>query len=336
MIKVGIIGLGAIASEHIKAINALRELKLYSVCRRNREKLNKFCREYKVKGFTDYKELLEDGVDIAVIALPHALHYEVGMEALNCGCHLVMEKPFAVTMEQCRNLYKKAKEKNLKIVTADIVYHLPKIRKAREIVKSGKLGRFISAAIINYKDYYFHSQRPRWFLDPKMAGGGQLLNVGVHRVAFIRSIIGNGEKTVKASVGFFEPGHRIEGNGLIFIGYKDSSAAIIEEIGYYKLHSQLDKCSHFNFEKGVINLSGKLNIVYKDGSIEYLKIPQEEGSGYLSHYKQMLSAIKEDRSPYPGAKEGIMDVRIILAAYESAKTGEEVRLDTPDWKFCID
>jgi len=335
MMRVGIIGLGAIASQHIKAINALGELKLHSGCRRNKEKLNKFCKEYGVKGFTDYKELLKDGVDIAVVALPHALHYEVGMEALNYGCHLMMEKPFAVTMEQCRILYKKAKEKNLKIVTADVAYHLPKIRKAREIVKSGKLGKFISAAIINYKDYYFHPQRPKWFLDPKMAGGGQLLNVGVHRVAFIRSIIGNGEKTVKASVGFFEPGYKVEGNGLIFVGYEDSSAAVIEEIGYYKLHSNLDKCSHFNFEKGVINLSGKLNIIYKDGSIEYPKV-SEEKNPYLPHYKELLRVIKEDKHPYPGAREGIMDVRVILAAYESAKDGREVRLDVPDWELGID
>lgn len=333
MMRVGIIGLGAIAPHHIKAINGFEELKLHSVCRRNEKKLNEFCREYKVKGFTNYKDLFEDGVDIAVVALPHALHYEVGMEALNCGCHLVMEKPFAVTMEQCRNLYKKAKEKNLKIVTSDSAYYLPKVRKARKIVKSGKLGKFISAAIIGYKDYYFHPSRPRWFLDPKMAGGGQLLNVGVHRMAFIRAIIGNGEKAVKASVGFFEPGYKVEGNGLIFIGYEDGSAAVIEEIGYYKLHSNLDKCSHFNFEKGVINLSRKLNIVYKDGSIEYPKISQEEGSGYLSHYKQLLTAIEEDRDPYPGAREGIRDVRIILAAYESAKSGREVRLDAPDWKL---
>lgn len=334
--KVGIIGLGAIASQHIKAINALRELRLHSGCRRNKKELNGFCKKYGTKGFTDYKELLKDGVDIVVVALPHALHYKVGMEALDYGCHLVMEKPFAVTMEQCRNLCRKAKEKDLKIVTTDSIYHLPKIKKAREIAKSGKLGRFISGSIINYKDYYFNPQRPKWFLQPEMAGGGELINVGVHRVAYIRSIIGSEEKTVKASVGFFEPGYKVEGNGLIFIGYRDGSAAIIEEIGYYKLHPNLDKCFHFNFEKGVINLSRELNIVYKDGSIEYPKIPQEEVSGYLSHYKQLLTAIKEDRDPYPGAREGMMDVRIILAAYESAKTGKEIRLNTPNWELDID
>lgn len=330
--KVGIIGLGAIAPLHIKAIESINSLKLHSVCRRNKEELNKFCEKYNVKGFTNYNELLEDGVDIAVVALPHGFHYEVGMKALDYGCHLVMEKPFAVTMEQCKELIKNATEKNLKIVIADSVYQEPKIKKAKEIVKSGKLGRFISGSIINYKDY-FTADRPEWFFQPELAGGGQLINVGVHRIAIIRSIVGNNEVLVKASIGFFHPDYKIEGNGSIFISYKDGSAVMIEENGYYKLHSNLDKCCHFNFENGVLNISDKLNIVYKDGSTEYFEVHQECESPYFLHYKELLAAIKENREPYPSAKEGIMDVRIILAAYESAKTGKEIRLDTVDWRF---
>ncbi|MFH0796440.1 MAG: Gfo/Idh/MocA family oxidoreductase [Candidatus Omnitrophota bacterium] len=331
-LKVGIIGLGAIASSHIKAINAIRELRLHSVCRRNKEELDKFCKEYRVKGFTDYRKLLEEGVDIAVVAVPHHLHYEAGMKALDCGCHLVMEKPFAISIKQCRDLYQKAKEGNLKIVTADSSYYLPRIRKAREIINSGKLGRFISGGIINYKNY-FTPNRPVWFLEPELAGGGQLLNVGVHRVGLVRALIGSGEITVKASVGFFQPNCRIEGNGSIFIGYGDGSAVMLEENGYYKLNPHLEKCCHFNFENGVINLSGKFNVIYKNGAVEYYEADQAENRPYLPHYQEIVSAIKENRTPYPGAKEGILDVKIILAAYESAKTGKEVRLDNARWNI---
>ena len=331
--RVGVIGLGAISHLHIQAIKGCEELKLYSGCSIDKNQLDKFCREHRVKGFTDYRELLEEGVDIVVVAVPHYLHYEIGMKALDCGCHLMMEKPFAIAMEQCRALYRKAKEKGLKVMTADISYYLPEVEKTREIIRSGRLGRFISGSIIHYRDY-FTPDRPAWFLSPELAGGGPLLNIGVHRVGLIRALIGSGEIVVKASIGFFQPGVRIEGNGSVFIGYKDGSAVLWEENCYYKITPEMEKCFHLNFENGVINLSNdSVNIIYKDGSVESHKIDTTK-SPYLPHYKEIISAIKEDRKPYPGAEEGIMDVRVILASYESAKTGKEVRLDNTDWDIC--
>lgn len=331
-LKVGLIGLGKISSLHTEAIKKTEGIHLYSVCDINKDLLENFCRLNQVKGFTDYRDLLKDGADIIVISLPHYLHYEAGMAALEKGCHLVMEKPFAITMKECRNLFKTATQKNLKVVVADSAYHEPKIRKAREIVQSGKVGCFISGVCINYKDYYFSPERPGWFLDPEKSGGGELMNVGVHRIAAIRAVLGKEETDVKASV--INPDknrYKVEAHGTIFIRYADGTAFVLEEFGYYKLNPGLERCFHFNFENGVINLTDKLTLVYKDGGIEYPEIPDTETSPYMIHYREFLTAVKENKTPYPGALEGIKDVRVILAGYESAVGGSEVKLNTARW-----
>ena len=331
--KVGIIGVGAIAHYHMLAIAGIQELTLRAACDKDSDRLDEFCNKYDCRGFADYRDLLGD-VDVAVVATPHALHYQAGIAALNHGCHVVMEKPFAVTMREGMHLLEKAKETNLKIVTAESMYHVPEVRMAREITDSGRLGRFISGSIINYKDY-FASSRPGWFLEPELAGGGQLINVGVHRIAHARSVIGGEEISVKASVGFFHPGCRVEGNGSVFVGYKDGSSLMLEENGYYRLHQHLDRACHFNFEHGVITFGDKLSVVHKDGSIEYPEVTESSDNPYQMHYKQLVAAIRDDRPPYPGALEGLMDARIILASYESARTGREVRLDEPGSEFTI-
>jgi len=332
--KAGIIGVGAIAHYHRLAIAGIQELTLHAACDTDGDRLDEFCNQYGCRSFADYRDLLGE-VDVAVIATPHALHYPVGLAALDQECHIVMEKPFAVAMREGLHLLEKAKETNLKIVTAESMYHVPEVRIAREMASSGKLGEFISGSIINYKDY-FTSSRPAWFLQPELAGGGQLINVGVHRIAHARSIIGGEEVSVKASVGFFQPGCEVEGNGLLFVGYKDGSSLMLEENGYYRLHPQLDRACHFNFEHGVITFGDKLSVIHKDGSVEYPDVPPNADNPYQVHYQELVAAIRDDRAPYPGALESLKDARIILAAYESARTGREVWLDEPGGEFMIE
>ena len=235
-------------------------------------------------------------------------------------------------MDQCRELYRRAREKGVRVITADSAYHLPEVVHAKELIRTRKLGRFISGSFINYKNY-FTPGRPQWFLRPELAGGGQLINVGVHRIALIRAMVGDGEISVKASVGFFQPHCSVEGNGSIFIGYQDGSAVLLEENGYYAGSKEQQSACHFNFEQGIVNLGGKLSLVFRDGTVEYPKIPAQKGNSYLPVYRKLLSALAENKQPYPSDREGILDVRIILAAYASAREGKEVRLDSPAWRF---
>jgi len=330
-LRAGIIGAGAISVHHITAATSAG-FEVRSICDANRARLDEACRQYGTSGFTDYEELLDSGVDIAVIALPHALHYEAAMSALEHGCHVVLEKPVVTKLEDGLGIMRKAKERNLRVMTADTAYHLPKVACARGIAASGRLGRFISAAFINYKDHYFSPNRPAWFLDPALAGGGVLINVGVHRIATLRGVLGKDEKSVKAAVGFFEKGYDIEGNGSLFLSYEDGTAALLEETAYFAMNPQLSRCCHFNFENGVIDLSEGLRITYKDGRSETVETG-ETSNNYIALYEELKAAVNEDREPFPGIKEGLKDVRVILAAYQSATDGCEVMLDSEQWQI---
>ncbi|MBI4242820.1 MAG: Gfo/Idh/MocA family oxidoreductase [Planctomycetes bacterium] len=329
---IGLIGAGNIAESHVRAIKQFPELKLACVVRRDLEKCKQFTSKYGGKPYTDYRDIFEDGVDIVTVALPHYLHFEVTMTAIKRGCHVLLEKPVALNLDECRKIIKAAKENNVKVMTANCTYMYPGVLKAKEIISSGRLGKFIMGSIISYR-FYFTEERPDWFLQKKLAGGGQLFNLGVHRMAVVRSIISVKEVSVKATVGFFQKGCDVEGNGMIFVGYEDETAILIEECGYFEVPQKLNTGMHFVFENGIIgDLTGKMWISDRRGNIEYPELPPEPSGGpYESLYREMLSAINDNREPYPSIIEGSKDVRIILAAYESATTGKQVDLTVKEW-----
>ena len=84
-LKTGLIGVGDILTTHTEAIKANPEYKLVSICSHSEEKLKKQAAELGVKGYVDYRHLLEDKPDVVLISLPHNLHYQVTLDALEAG-----------------------------------------------------------------------------------------------------------------------------------------------------------------------------------------------------------------------------------------------------------
>ena len=331
-LSVGIIGAGAIAPPHAEGIKHVEGLKLVGAARRDQEQCRAFAEQYGCRSYQDWRAMIADGIDIAVVALPHHLHFEAARTALEHGCHVMLEKPAALNLAECRAISEAARKSKRKVMVADMAYHNPGILKARQIVASGRMGRFIMGSIINYR-FYFTGDRPAWFLKKEKSGGGMLFNLGVHRMAVVRSVVPEEEAVVKASVGFFRKDCEVEGNGMIFIGYPDGTAVTLEECGYLELPEPLNKGMHFTFEDGILgDVAGNMWVSDRNGRIERPELSAPPGGGYQPLYEALLSAIREDRDPWPGMAQGTKDVRVILAAYESARTGRQVALTGPEWE----
>jgi predicted dehydrogenase len=91
MINVGIIGAGFWGEKHADAINVLSNAKLVAANRTNPTALNEFIEKFGGKGYTDYRELLDDPqVDAVVIATPHHLHTQIVLDAANAGKHILL------------------------------------------------------------------------------------------------------------------------------------------------------------------------------------------------------------------------------------------------------
>ena len=185
---VAFIGLGAIAGSHLPAIAAQDGLRLVGVCDRDEHALRERAAAHGVAGYRDYRDLLAAGADVAVVALPHHLHCEVAVAALQDGCHVLVEKPLAVSVEQCRAMLQAARRGRCILAVSDTAAYHPGALLTGERFRSGTLGRFLSGVHHNVR-FYFHEGRPAWFLDPAASGGGMFVNVGLHRLAQTRACL---------------------------------------------------------------------------------------------------------------------------------------------------
>ncbi len=333
-VTIGLIGVGDILDSHLNAIKANPQYQLTAISRRSPEKLDAQATELAVKGYTDYRDLLSGKPDVVLIGLPHNLHYQAALDALDAGCHVLVEKPVAITMHEVNGIIAAAENAGKAIVVTESSYWLPSFRTAGAIAQSGKLGRLLFGNCTNHR-FYFTENRPGWFLESDTSGGGQFMNIGVHRTAGVRRVIGDDyeEVSVTASVHRIHPEHDIEAATKAMVMYADGEAVTYEECGYLKPPEEFAPGGiHFVFEKGMLGIAGSLVWTSdKDGHVtRHNLLAESAGGAYGAIYGEMLKAI-EGRDHYPAIVHGARDVRIALAAYASAERKDTTDLQDPEW-----
>lgn len=140
--KIAVIGVGSMGRNHARVYSELPEVHLVAVADANHELVRSTAEKYGIRGYTDYREMLaKEKPDAVSIAVPTALHAQVGMDVLNAGAHVLMEKPIAATIEEGRLLVDKARELNLQLMVGHIVRFNPAMQALKQKLQEGALGR---------------------------------------------------------------------------------------------------------------------------------------------------------------------------------------------------
>ncbi|MGA1862420.1 Gfo/Idh/MocA family oxidoreductase [Deferribacter thermophilus] len=147
MIKMGLIGLGRMGKYHLNLYDEIPEVKLMGICDINEEELNKQSKLTGVRGYLDYREML-DTVEAVTIAVPTKYHYEVAKECLLAGKHVLVEKPITTNLEQAKELFDIAMKKDLVLNIGHVerfngaVMELKKIVNNPYLIESRRVGPF--------------------------------------------------------------------------------------------------------------------------------------------------------------------------------------------------
>lgn len=328
-LTIGFIGLGNIIERHIGTVAAMPEFDLVAVCDRDEEKLKRRTTELGCKGFTQYRHLLDDGPDVVLIALPHGLHCDATVAALNAGCHVLVEKPMAVSVDECNRMLATAAECGKQLIVTEYASFQPGALLTGEKFRTGRLGRFFTGSIVNER-FYFKKERPRWFLDPVMSGGGMFSNVGLHRLAVARACLpGLTPVSVTGSVAYL-PKYKIEACTSAMVKYREGGAMLYEEVGYYPKPEWLNVGLHFVFEQGIVMwTSDTWGIMTRSGKV-FQEPLQAQVPLYTPSYTNLLKAIRNE-AYCPKTWEHATDTAIAQAAYASAREGHQITLTRPPW-----
>lgn len=194
MNKIGyvIIGCGMIAKFHIAAINATPDAEVAGVYDLDYERTKVFASLNHTKAYASLEEVWADPSAHAVcICTPSGLHFSLALAALEHGRHVLVEKPMALSLEDCDALIAAAKERDLVLGVVSQLRFSPAVTQVKNAIDAGVLGKLLCADLYmkfhRSQDYYDSSDwRGTWAMD----GGGALMNQGIHGVDLLQYLAG--------------------------------------------------------------------------------------------------------------------------------------------------
>ena len=345
--RFGIIGCGAIGPWHAQAIVNSGEAELVACCdiidERARKLASDFSEYGEIRTYTDHRQLLAcSDIDAVCVCTPSGLHGVVTIDAARAGKHVMCEKPVEITLPKIDEMVKACRGAGVKLGVIFQRRTSGMWHKIKKTIDQGCLGKMVLGdAYLKYyrsQEYYDSGDwRGTWELD----GGGALMNQGVHMVDILRWIMGPVE-TVYAQAGHLAREIQVEDTACAVLKFASGAFGVLE--GTTSVTPGMDHRLEFHGTKGTILVYGEEVTAWdvpgdEEGCSESgkggvdIKVGTAATSptsiateGHTIQIADLCRAIREDRDPMVTGEEARNAVEVILAVYESARTGMPVHL----------
>ena len=290
--------------------------------------------------FTDYREMLkEPDIEMITIATPNHLHAEMTIECARAGKHIVCEKPLAMTIEQGEQMVHEAREHGVLLMYAEELFFTPKYVKAKEMADEGAFGR---VHLVKQSEKHFGPHSP-WFWDVSRSGGGALMDLGCHGIAFCYWFLGRPAiQSVYCQMGTYVHSDKTEGDDECHCILEFANGAVgIVENSWARRGGMDDRIEVYG-ENGVTyaNLHmGNALPTYSENGYGYAveKAPSTKGWSYpvfeelwnygfpqeMAHFSRCA---RGKENPKATGEDGLIVMQAIYAGYASAGEGRKVQL----------
>lgn len=354
ILRVGVIGLGGAGLTHMKAFSKHPNTEVISIAGKEEERLSQIATEFGVKNTAfDWQDLVADTeLDIISIATPNVLHYPITMAALESGKHVFCEKPLAITSKQTYEMFEVAKRNNCILEVALNYRRREDIIFGKELVSSGKLGRVYHSRA-SWKRRSGIPGIGSWFTSLEMAGGGAGIDLGPHLIDSLLYMLGepkvatvsavkHGELGI-AGLGAMQLHGQMKGTGEFEV--EDLCSALLRFEDGSSCQLEITWASHskdsddISFE--LLGVQSGLRIsIANYASVNTLTIYEEiDGApltyspeitstteGHLMVIQEFIDHVTQGQQDNHTILNVIHRATVLEAIYESAKSGQEVKL----------
>ncbi len=342
-VNIGVIGVGGIGRVHLGGYEKCPEAKVVAVCDLIEDRTQWAADKYGIdKTFKDYKEMLQlPEIDAVSICVPNYLHAEMAIAAFEAGKHVLCEKPLCINPKDGEAMVAASQKANKKFMTAFNNRFRGDTQTLKKFIEGGELGEiyFGKTGWIRRKGI---PGMGSWFTQKAKAGGGPLIDIGVHVLDLALWLMGNPKAVSVTGSTYSVFGCKGEGMG----DWGTSEAGGICDVedlaaGFIKLDTgatlMLEASWASHIEKDLIFTSligtkGGADVdpfrIYKDmhGSIVDITPGFRNQSGHDMEIRHFIDCLIQNKTPISTGEHGLEVVRILNAIYKSAATGKEVRL----------
>ena len=230
-IRIGVIGLGGATRQMLPSLLSHPGVRIAAGADPRQEARDRFTADFGAAAFESAEALCESrDVDAVYIATPHQWHRDNALAAAACGKHIVVEKPMALTLEDCDAMIDAAARAQVLLLVGHTHSFDAPVAKMREIIRSGELGPLAMVNTWSYSNFLYRPRRPEE-LDTAM-GGGIIYNQVPHQVDMVRLLGGGMLRSVRSMAWVLDPERPTEGSHVTFLQFAGGAAASLVFSGY--------------------------------------------------------------------------------------------------------
>jgi predicted dehydrogenase len=332
-VRYAVVGAGWISQEaFMPSVDQTKNSVIVAIVTGNRTNALKLAEFYGIEhvfGYEQYDEMLSSGVvDAVYIALPNSMHADFAIRAASAGVHALVEKPLATSVAECEAMIAAADRSGARLMTAYRLHYEPGTLEALETIWRGDIGdprAFISVFSFQSAEANHRLKSEHW--------GGPLQDIGVYCLNAARHVFNSEpceavavagrndsdprfaevEEAICATLRF--PGGRIA----TFVA--SFGAAPLDMYRVIGSKGELEMSPGFRFETAT-----RLRLT-RDGQVTERSFPQvDHFSGQVAYFSD---CILQGKAPETDGREGLADVRALLAIEAAARTGQSQRIESP-------
>jgi predicted dehydrogenase len=348
-VNFGIIGAGAIAYSSCRDIASHPKAEIKGASDPNVQRLNRLQQTFTIPTIYSSSEALLENPDIhaVYIAVPNAYHAPIALQALSAGKHVILDKPFALNLQQAIEVADLSKQQDRVFMLGMNQRFVPGAQAIKSLASKGNLGELYHAKAC----WMRRSGIPRlgtWFGNKALAGGGSLLDIGVHLLDLALYLLDNFDPLAVSGATYTKFGTRGLGEGgwglsdreAIPFDVDDFATALIKMKGgvtvtldvSWALHqkeSNLMNVNLFGTEAGATVYPPEFySQAENSGEYQLLQNPAaDQQYEHNSRFFNFINSILGEEEPCVTIEQALAVQSIIDGIYESCQSGREVRFD---------
>jgi predicted dehydrogenase len=338
-IRLGVIGLRNNGLSHARRIVELEDCRLVAAADRDPERCT--AAAGLAPGVTTYAHaddlLAADDVDAVVLSLPNHLHASLSIAALNAGKHVLVEKPMAMTVAEAETMIR-ARDASGKVLMPGMNQRFePKHQAIKAAIDAGQIGSIYAAKTSWLMGRVLSGiwGRGDWFLKQETAGGGPIIDLGVHRLDLALYLMGFPQAVSVSAINWHTVGpqqgrargkeYSIEDGGIALIRFANGASMLLEASYFWNGLADGQSTELAGTQGGAL-LAGECRLARWEGDAAKdvpIAVDAGRATSCVEHFVRVL---RGQEALIPTAEQGLASLRIIEAIYRSARSGEEVKL----------
>ena len=326
-IRVGLIGGGGIADDHILGYRAHADrITVTAVADNVGETLARRSAELNAAPYADFGQMIREAdIDAVDICLPHHLHRDAIVQAAQAGKHILCEKPLCITAGEALDVEAAVRDSGVTLMSAHNQLFLPAVAKARELLDRATLGTVYELRTTDCFRNEFDPANMGWRASARTSGGGELIDTGYHPTYLLLYLA----RAVPIAVTAMLSTHRLtfmegEDSANVLVRFDNGAVGQLVTSWAYDPAASTERFSVVG-ELGAMRGDGtSLTVTLRSGEVAVYTFADVDT--HVAEIGDFADCLINRRRPIHTEKEGLEALGIILAAYDSARTGSVAKV----------